>query len=210
SYLVDNEFLVMEYMDRGTLRDVISKVHLCEDEMATISRECLQGLDFLHANHVVHRGLKSCNILFRTEGSVKLASFGLVAQLTPEQSTQSSKARWLAPEVVMGQPYGPKVDVWAFGITGSEMVECQVPYWNENSVSPQLMIPTGGRPNQRQPYLFSPELRGFLRRCLQTDKEQRCSAKELLQHLFLTSAKPVSSLVPLIVAVKKKMEEETR
>ncbi|NXH24828.1 PAK3 kinase, partial [Myiagra hebetior] len=73
SYLVDDElWLVMEYMDGGSLHDVISKTYLSEDEMAAISRECLKGLDFLHSNHVIHRDVKSCNILLRTDGSVKL------------------------------------------------------------------------------------------------------------------------------------------
>ncbi|XP_064263163.1 serine/threonine-protein kinase PAK 3-like isoform X2 [Passer domesticus] len=84
SYLLGEElWLVMEYMDGGTLSNVISKSYLSEEEMAAISRECLQGLDFLHSNHVIHRDVKSSNILLRTDGSVKLADFGLSTQLTP-------------------------------------------------------------------------------------------------------------------------------
>ncbi|OWK49380.1 Serine/threonine-protein kinase PAK 3 [Lonchura striata] len=76
SCLVDEQlWLVMEYMDGGTLSDVISKTYLCEDEIAAISRECLQGLDFLHSNHVIHRDVKSSNILLRTDGSVKLGQY---------------------------------------------------------------------------------------------------------------------------------------
>ncbi|NWX59239.1 PAK1 kinase, partial [Promerops cafer] len=185
SYLVDTQlWLVMEYMDGGSLSDVISKIYLTEDEMAAISRECLQGLDFLHSNHVIHRDVRSCNILLRTDGSVKLADFGLFAQLTPEQSRWSSVAGtsgWMAPEVVTGQPYGPKVDVWSFGIVGMEMAEREVPYWNENPVSPQLLIATRGIPKLQQPNLFSPWLSNFLSCCLQTDEARRWSAKELLQ-----------------------------
>ncbi|XP_053859135.1 serine/threonine-protein kinase PAK 3-like isoform X2 [Vidua macroura] len=138
SYLVDGQlWLAMEYMDGGTLSDVISETYLSEDEMAAISRECLQGLDFLHSNLVIHRDVKSSNILLRTDGSVKLADSGLFAQLTPEQSRRSSVAGttgWMAPEVVTGQPCGPKVDIWSFGIVGIEMVEREVPYWNETPV----------------------------------------------------------------------------
>ncbi|KAM7023614.1 serine/threonine-protein kinase PAK 1-like [Acridotheres tristis] len=158
SYLVDKQFwLVMEYMDGGTLRDVISKMYLSEDEMAAVSRECLQGLDFLHLNGIIHQNVKSCNILLRIDGSVKLADFGLFAQLTPEQSRQNSVAGasgWMAPEIMTGQPYGPMS---------------------------QLPIATGGRPKLGQPNLFSPLLRDFLSCCLQTDEARRWSAKELLQ-----------------------------
>ncbi|NXE03062.1 PAK3 kinase, partial [Chaetorhynchus papuensis] len=213
SHLVDDElWLVMEYMDGGTLTDVINEIHMYEDEMATISRECLQGLDFLHSNHVIHRDVKSCNILFRRDGSVKLADFGLSAQLTPEQNQRSSvigTTWWMAPEVVTGQPYGPKVDIWSLGIVGIEMAEREVPHWNQSSLSAQRLIATGGTLQLRQPKIFSALLRDFLSCCLQTNEEWRWSAKELLQHPFVTSAKPASSLAPLIISVKKQ-EEETR
>ncbi|XP_053859097.1 serine/threonine-protein kinase PAK 3-like [Vidua macroura] len=213
SYLVDGQlWLVMEYMDGGTLSDVISETYLSEDEMAAISRECLQGLDFLHSNHVIHRDVKSSNILLRTDGSVKLVDSGPFAQLTPEQSRQSSVASisgWMAPEVVTGQPYGPKVDIWFFGIVGIEMVEREVPYRNK-TVSAQLLIARGGRPKLRQPNRFSPCLRDFLSCCLQTDEARRWSAKDLLQHPFVTSAKPASTLVPLINSVKKEKKKKTR
>ncbi|XP_064263244.1 serine/threonine-protein kinase PAK 3-like isoform X1 [Passer domesticus] len=210
SYLLGDElWLVMEYMDGGALSDVINETHMSEREIAAVSRECLRGLDFLHSNHMIHRGLKSCNILLRTDGSVKLADFGLFAQLTPEQSRQSSVAStsgWMAPEVVTGQPYGPKVDIWSFGIVGIEMVEREAPYWKETSGMPRLVIARRGIPKLLQPNLFSPWLCDFLSICLQTDKEQRWSAKELLQHPFVRFAEPASSLVPLIVAVKKRKE----
>ncbi|XP_059334373.1 serine/threonine-protein kinase PAK 3-like [Ammospiza nelsoni] len=123
-------------MDGGVLSDIVSQTCLSEDEMAAISRECLQGLDFLHSNDVIHRDVKSDNILLRTDGSVKLADFGLATQLTPEQSRRCSVTGtpwWMAPEVVTGQPYGPKVDIWSFGIVGIEMIEQEPPYLSESS-----------------------------------------------------------------------------
>ncbi|XP_041338869.1 serine/threonine-protein kinase PAK 3-like [Pyrgilauda ruficollis] len=77
SYLLSEEelWLVMEYMDGGALSEVISKTSLSEDDMAAISRECLQGLDFLHSNHVIYRDVKSSNILLRTDGCVKLGQY---------------------------------------------------------------------------------------------------------------------------------------
>lgn len=185
SYLLGEELLLlMEYMDGGILSDVISQTCLSEDEMSAISRECLQGLDFLHSNHMIHQDVKSSNILLRTDGSVKLADFGLFAQLSPEQGRQSSVASasgWLVPEVVTGQPCGPKVDVWSLGIVGIEMVEREVPSWNATPVLPQLLIATGGRQKLQQPDLFSSCLRDFLSCCLQRDEARRWSAKELLQ-----------------------------
>ncbi|XP_066190698.1 serine/threonine-protein kinase PAK 3-like [Sylvia atricapilla] len=183
---------------------------MTEDEIKIVSRECLQGLDCLHSNHVMHRDLKSANILLGTDGSVKLADFGFSAQLTPEQSRRSSMVGstwWMAPEVVKGQLYGPKTDIWSFGIVAIEMVEGEPPYWDRNSPSARLLIATKGTPELRQPKLLSSWLCDFLSCCLQTDEARRWSAKELLQHPFVTSAKPKASLVPLIVSLKEWKEK---
>ncbi|XP_039236555.1 serine/threonine-protein kinase PAK 3-like isoform X2 [Pipra filicauda] len=213
SYIVEEElWLVMEYVDGGTLYDVISETCMSEGQMAAVSRECLQGLYFLHSNGVIHRDIKSSNILIRTDGSVKLADFGLSAQLSLDQSYRNSvigTSWWMAPEVVISKPYGPKVDIWSFGIVGLEMVEGEVPYQNETSVLAQYLIATGGAPKLKNPKQVSAWLRDFLTCCLETDQDRRWSAEELLQHPFVESAKPASSLVPLITAVKK-WKEETR
>ncbi|XP_059349216.1 serine/threonine-protein kinase PAK 3-like [Ammospiza nelsoni] len=208
SYLLGEElWLVMEYMDGGTLSDVIRKTFLSEDHIAAISRECLQGLDFLHSNNVIHRDVKSDNILLRTDGSVKLTDFDLSTQLNSEQSRPCLVAGtpwWMAPEVATGQPYGPKVDIWSFGIVGIEMLEKEPPYWDQSHASARRLIAKVGTPKLQHPKLLSALLRDFLSCCLQRDEEQRWSAKELLQHPFVRYAEPASSLVPLIVAVKRK------
>ncbi|NXH59302.1 PAK3 kinase, partial [Rhabdornis inornatus] len=127
SYLLHKElWLVMEYMDGGSLYDAIRETHMAEAEIAVVSRECLQGLDFLHSKQVIHRDIKSHNILLGLCGSVKLADFGLTAQLTTGQRKRISPVGttyWMAPEIFTSKPYGPKVDIWSFGIMGIEMAE---------------------------------------------------------------------------------------
>ncbi|XP_063004028.1 serine/threonine-protein kinase PAK 1-like [Melospiza melodia melodia] len=83
------------------------------------------------------------------------------------------------------------------------MVEREVPSWNATPVLPQLLIATGGRQKLQQPNLFSSCLRDFLSCCLQRDEARRWSAKELLQHPFVTSAKPPFILAQVINSVKK-------
>ncbi|CAN8180627.1 unnamed protein product [Coccothraustes coccothraustes] len=113
-----------------------------------------------------------------------LADFGLATQLTSKQIRRCSVAGtpwWMAPEVVTCQPYGPKVDIWSFGIVGIEMVEREPPYWNQSPGTAQRLIATAGTPKLCHPKLLSALLRDFLSCCLQTDEEERWSAKELLQ-----------------------------
>ncbi|CAN8210818.1 unnamed protein product [Coccothraustes coccothraustes] len=197
SYLLhDVVWLVLEYMDGGSLTDVVSTTTMAVGHMAMVFRECLKGLAFLHANQVIHRDIKSDNILLGRDGSVKLADFGLCALLTPEQRKRRSvvgTTYWMAPEVVRGEPYGPKVDTWSLGIVGIEMARGEPPYFWESSDRAKDLIGKQGVPELHKLRL-PPGLYELLGCCLQMDVDRRGSAKELLQYPFLKLAEPLFSL----------------
>lgn len=196
--------VVMEYMEGGCLTEVIenNECKLSERQIATICHELLKGLQFLHRKHIIHRDIKSDNVLLSGQGHVKITDFGFCAKLTDKRSKRATMVGtpyWMAPEIVKQKEYDEKVDVWSLGIMTIEMIEGDPPYMNEEPLKALYLIATNGTPKLKKPEALSNSIKKFLSICLCVDTKFRATTDELLEHSFIQyKSGDVSELAPLL------------
>ncbi|KAN0034049.1 hypothetical protein ACTFIV_000530 [Dictyostelium citrinum] len=195
SYIVADELWVaMEFMSGGCLTEVLDQyrdIQLNESQIAFVCQEVLRGLEYIHKFNRIHRDIKSDNILIGANGEIKLADFGYAAQLTQirqERNSVVGTPYWMAPELIRGNNYDFKVDVWSLGIMTREMAEGEPPYLEFPPLRALFLLTTQGLPPIRDAHKWSKEFNDFLALCLEKDTEKRASSSSLLHHPFLKKA----------------------
>ncbi|KAJ6468968.1 Pkinase-domain-containing protein [Mycena vulgaris] len=194
-------WLVIQYIQIAVLTDIIGNNVMEEDQISRICFETCKGLAHLHDRHIIHRDIKSHNILLNAQCMVKITGFTFSAKLTPENpkcNEMVGTPYWMAPEVVKRKEYGSKVDIWSLGIMVIEMIENEPPYFAEEPLKALYLIAVNGTPTLRKPEALRREIHGFLAVCLCVDVRSRATANELLDNPFLKSACTLEDLMPLL------------
>ncbi|XP_053327125.1 mitogen-activated protein kinase kinase kinase 2 [Spea bombifrons] len=181
--------IFMEYMPGGSIKDQLKAYGaLTENVTRKYTRQILEGVHYLHSNMIVHRDIKGANILRDSSGNVKLGDFGASKRLQTiclsgtGMKSVTGTPYWMSPEVISGEGYGRKADIWSVGCTVVEMLT-EKPPWAEFEAMAAIFKIATQQTNPQLPPHVSEHSRDFLKRIF-VEARQRPSAEELLRHTF--------------------------
>ncbi|XP_030763051.1 mitogen-activated protein kinase kinase kinase kinase 5 isoform X6 [Sitophilus oryzae] len=189
----DKLWICMEYCGGGSLQDIYHITGpLAEVQISYMCRETLLGLCYLHGMGKMHRDIKGANILLTESGDVKLADFGVSAQITATINKRKSfigTPYWMAPEVAAVERkggYNQLCDIWAIGITAIELAELQPPMFDLHPMRALFLMSKSGfkPPTLKDKEKWSPTFHNFIKVALTKNPKKRPTAEKLLQHAF--------------------------
>ncbi len=216
---VENDiFIVMSYILGITLKEKIKKGSLPIVEAIEIAIQIAQGLKSAHEHGIVHRDIKSSNIIITHQGHAKITDFGLAKFKGDRTLTKAGEhlgtAAYMSPEQVRGEPADQQSDIFSFGIVLYEMVTGQLPFSgeDEHAVMFSIVYDTPTLLNHLEQKL--PEgLEYIITKALEKDKERRYqSIDELMADLqtFMESMKSDFAVTPRERASKNKKRLTTK
>ncbi|KAI3736649.1 hypothetical protein L2E82_26588 [Cichorium intybus] len=173
--------IITEYMPGGSLYEYLHKNHkiLMLRELVKFAIDVCKGMEYLHNSSIIHRDLKTANLLLDSQNVVKVADFGVARFLTQGgvMTAETGTYRWMAPEVINHQQYDQKADVFSFAIVLWELVTAKVPYENMTPLQAALGVRQGLRPDL--PNHTHPKLKELMQRCWEFDPGNRLSFSQI-------------------------------
>lgn len=218
SYIVQDSkryevWAVLEFLENGSLTETLTTLDMKEPDIAYVCKEVAAALSWLHSRNLVHRDIKSDNILLGVRGEVKLADFGLAIELVKGAEKRRSVLGtpfWMSPEIINGKDYDDRVDIWALGVTTIEMMNKTPPYSNYPKTKALFLITSQGVPlsSLASQGKWSPQALDWLAKCLTYDMVKRPNVWTLAEHAFLdTSSSKEDFVRRVIVPMQGKVKQ---
>ncbi|KAJ6298577.1 hypothetical protein OIU76_019682 [Salix suchowensis] len=194
-------WVVMPYMAGGSCLHIMKSAFpegFEEPVIATLLRETLKALVYIHEHGHIHRDVKAGNILIDSDGTVKLADFGVSACMFDTGDRQRSRNTfvgtpcWMAPEVMQQlHGYDFKADIWSFGITALELAHGHAPFSKYPPMKVLLMTLQNAPPglDYERDKRFSKSFKEMVAACLVKDPKKRPTSEKLLKHHFFKNAR---------------------
>jgi len=189
----DRLFIVQEYCAGGNLSDLIRKEGgLGETRAKNIFIQLLQAVNYLHKSNIVHRDIKSENVLLKEKNTddVRLLDFGL-SRLMPRSGlimTSVGTLDYKAPEICQNKPYGASCDCWSLGVVLFEMLSGELP-WLFVSEECVVAYAQGGVQFTSNKWAnISESAKDLIRNLLVSEPEQRYTCEEALTCQWFSAA----------------------
>ncbi|KAI8600534.1 kinase-like domain-containing protein [Dissophora ornata] len=222
AFVTDSKlYIVTPYLSAGSCLDIMRAAFpdgFDEISIATILKQALQGLDYLHKNGHIHRDVKAGNLLMDDDGSVLLADFGVSSSLMETGDRRGMRKTfvgtpcWMAPEVMEQAGYDYKADIWSFGITAIELATGHAPFAKYPPIKVLMLTLSNDPPTldrESTKHRYSKLLKEMIDSCLQKDPAKRPSAEKLLSHSFFKQAKKTSYLVTALLQTLPPLDQRS-
>ncbi|KAI8880806.1 kinase-like protein, partial [Backusella circina FSU 941] len=214
-------YIVTPYLAGGSCLDIMKtrfSEGFEESIIATILKQALEGLVYLHKNGHIHRDVKAGNLLMDEDGAVLLGDFGVSSSLmeTGEKGMRKTFVGtpcWMAPEVMEQAAYDYKADIWSFGITALELATGHAPFAKHPPLKVLMMTLQNDPPTldrESTTHKFSRTFKDMIDSCLSKDPTKRPTAEKLLQHAFFKQAKKRDFLIRSVINNLPPLEQRPR
>ncbi|KAK3406688.1 hypothetical protein EUGRSUZ_K02846 [Eucalyptus grandis] len=179
--------IITEYMAGGSLRKYLQhqEPHSVPlNIVLKLALEIARGMKYLHSQRILHRDLKSENVLLGDDMSVKVADFGISCSESQCGNTKgfTGTYRWMAPEMILEKHHTKKVDVYSFGIVMWELLTALIPF---EGMTPEQAAFAVSQKNARPPLPpeCPPAIRRLISRCWSSNPNKRPHFDEIVQIL---------------------------
>nr|XP_012419996.1 PREDICTED: serine/threonine-protein kinase SIK1 [Odobenus rosmarus divergens] len=182
----DMLYIVTEFAKNGEMFDYLtSNGHLSENEARKKFWQILSAVEYCHSHHIVHRDLKTENLLLDGSMDIKLADFGFgnFYKAGEPLSTWCGSPPYAAPEVFEGKEYeGPQLDIWSLGVVLYVLVCGSLPFDGPNLPALRQRVLEG---RFRIPFFMSQDCETLIRRMLVVDPTKRITIAQIRQHRWM-------------------------